>query len=98
MPTIGTYNYDLSKLLMKFLSDVWCSEYGIKDSFTSFIGNPRNDKYCMGSFNIISLLSNKPMDETFEIILVKFFSSSVTYKGFTRAKFKKRLDLCAKII
>ena len=95
LSTIGTYNHNLSKFLVSLLSDTCQSEYCIRDSlsFASSVSILRNENLFMASFDITSLFSNIPIDETVELILGKFFG---TYKGFTRTHFKKQLNLCTK--
>ena len=88
--TLGTFNYDLAKALVKLLSEVCNSECTIKDSFSlaSFIDNLRNDNYCNANFDIVSF-NNIRIDDTVRFVLKNSLTGAETYKRFTRAQFKK---------
>ena len=97
--TIDTANYYLSKYVVGLLSGFVDSSYSVKDSFSfaSEISNIPNNSYFMCSFDVKNLFTMIPVDETIEIVLLKYFPNSDTiYKGFDRALFKKVLDNCAK--
>ena len=90
LSTMGTHNHELAKIKVSLLSGFCSSEYTIKDSFSfaSLIGNLRNNNSYMASFDVTSLLSNIPINETVTIILNRLFTDAETYCGFTSAQFK----------
>ncbi len=58
--------------------------------------NTDTDKFMLG-FDVESLLTNVPTDETIEIILRKVFQPGVRqFHGMTREVLKKFLVICAK--
>ena len=66
LPTINAYNYNHSKYLVKILHTITDSIYSVKDSF-SFVEEileTENNNYVMCSFDIVSLYTNIPLDET----------------------------------
>ena len=50
----------------------------------------------MASFDVTSLFTNIPLDETIKIIAGQLFSNSNSFKGFSRDEFVKLLNLAAK--
>jgi hypothetical protein len=99
LSTVGTANYSLSKFLVSLLSPLSQNEFTIKDTFcfVNEITNLPNMGYTMASFDVVSLFTNIPIDETIEIILNKIFTNGVTdYFGFDKNLLKKCLNLCTK--
>ena len=72
----------------------------VTDTF-SFIDELRNlnidtnDIY-MASYDISSLFTNVPLDETIDIIIQKLFFNSTHYSGFSHIQFRNRLCFAAK--
>ena len=56
----------------------------------------QNPDLFMASFDIDSLFTNVPLDETIEISVKKLFGRRKKYEGFTREQFKKLLTLAVK--
>ena len=98
LSTIGTPNYNMSKFLVTKLAHLAESDLMVKDSF-SFVNEIRsidNNNYHMASFDIRSLFTNIPLNETCDIILEKIFCSCDVYDGFSKQDMKKMLDNCVK--
>ena len=98
LSTLNTYNYRMSKWLVPELSHLTKNSYSVKDSF-SFVQDivrQENKDYIMASFDIKSLFTKIPVDETVNIILQRVFSDSTHFKGIDRSFFKKILDNCTK--
>ncbi len=98
---IGTYNYKLAKWLAGILTPLWKeSPFMLKDTF-EFVNkvkeiNTDTDKFML-SFDVESLFTNVPTDETIEIILRKVFQPGVRqFHGMTREILKKFLVICTK--
>jgi len=93
---IGTYNYKLAKYLVEILTPLLeDSCYILKDTF-DFVnrvttGLQEHNNVKMTSFDVASLFTNIPTDETIEIILDKTHDKSVTRKDL-----KKLLEICVK--
>ena len=85
-----------SSLLSLFSS----GNYLVSDSF-SFVNdllssNFNSDNLIMASFDIKSLFTNIPLDETIDIIVTKLFSNSTHFHGFNSDDFTKLLQLSVK--
>ena len=103
MSAIGTYNYRLAKFLVPILQPLTVNQYTVHSSFsfvkeiTSF---KSDNKTVMASFDVSSLFTNIPLDETIAIITDTLFSETDTLKtadcSFTKIQFKKLLELAVK--
>ena len=97
-PILAAYNmpnFKLAKFLNPLLFPISLNEYSIKNSydFSKLISNYDSKSY-MVSFDVTSLFTNIPLDETIDIILNKLFPiSDTTYHGFNRSTFKEMLQL-----
>ena len=91
LSTIGTHNYELSKFLVTLLPGCSRSVYTIKDtfSFASELSKTRNKNLFMARFDITSLFTNVPVNETINIILGRLFGTCDQYQGFTKKQFRK---------
>ena len=99
LSTVGTHNYNLSKYLVTALSSVVDSLYILRDSFSyaKEISVLTNCDHHMASFDIKSLFTNVPVNETIQIILNKLFPNSDSiFFGFNKKLFSKVLQLCTK--
>ena len=75
--SIGTYSYELSKYLVDLLKPLTTNDYNIKDSFlfVNELNSVRNVPF-MSSFDVTSLFTNIPLEETIEICLNKLYSDN----------------------
>ena len=93
----STHNYQLAKLLVPFLSNLAVNEYSLSNSyeFSTSINSINNaNNFYMCSFDIVSLYTNVPVNESIAVILDCLFANdSSLYEGFTREEFKKLLEL-----
>ena len=94
---IGSYTYNFTKLMPEILKPLSHSQYDIKDSFTfssellSVTSIPH-----MCSYDIVSLFTNIPINETIEISLAMLYKDTNLLNGLTRLQFKKLLIYCVK--
>ena len=100
LSAVGTHSYDLSKYLLSILSPLLTSRFLLSDTF-SFLDELRNsnldsDNVVMASFDINSLFTNVPLDETIDIIINKAFSNAPSFHNFTLTDLKKLLDIAVK--
>ena len=97
LSAINTPSYKIAKFLVPMLSELTKNKYVSKDSF-EFAKNVReqNPEFFMASFDIDSLFTNVPLDETIEISVKKLFGRKKKFKGFSRQQFKKLLSLAVK--
>ena len=82
MSAINTPSYNLAKFFVPILAPLTSNEYVLKDSF-SFATNVRdqNPDLWMCSFDIDSLFTNLPLDETIELCVKKTFNKKKKFKG-----------------
>ena len=74
LSAIGTPTYKLAKFLVPILEPLTTNEYTIKDSFTFAEELPSFDsKLVMTSFDIESLFTNIPMQETIDLCVENLF-------------------------
>jgi hypothetical protein len=95
---INTYNYKLAKYLDEILKPfAQTNEHLLKDTF-DFVNkvkciNTQTDRY-MVSFDIESLFTNIPTQETIEIILNLVFEKNENFHGLEREDLKRLLTIC----
>lgn len=93
----NTTTYRIAKFLVPLLQPFTTNSYTIKNSFefskiiTSF---SNSNSYTMCSYDITSLFTQIPLQETINIILDKAFPTmNSTFHGFNRKQFKSVLEL-----
>ena len=90
----NTVTYQLSKLLISLISNFYINQYTVLNSYqivNLIISINNSQDYTMCSFDIKSLFTNIPVDETIEICLSKCFFTSTLFNNFTKENFKKFL-------
>ena len=96
LSAINTHTYKLSKFIIPLISSWSKNIYTINDSFSfvNEIKNTINNNFYMASFDITSLYTNVPLNETINIILDRAFNNNnEKFKKFTRSQFRKLLEL-----
>lgn len=97
-PILAAYNsanYKLAKYLVPLLSHLTCNSYTLENSY-NFVNiiKEQTAKSFMVSYDVTSLFTNIPVQETIEIILNKLFPTAESnYKEFSRSTFKTLLEL-----
>ena len=73
--SIGTFNYNLVRPLCDLLSPLVPNDYSCKDtfSFVSQIKNANLCKKCLFSYDVTSLFTNIPLQETIDIAINLIF-------------------------
>ena len=105
LSTIGTYNYKLAKFFVPILQPYTVNEYVIKDSF-SFVSEitafSTDEELVMASFDVSSLFTNIPLDETIDLCTDLIFDENdkLQYKdcSLDRTQFRKLLGFAVKEI
>ena len=95
---INTPTYYLAKFLLPILEPITKNNFVIKDRF-SFVENLKNEDshHVMASFDVESLFTNIPLDETIEICVNKLYTRrNMKIKGMTKSEFKDLLQLATK--
>ena len=88
--TIGTYGYEISKLLSEILKPLTSNEFTVKDSFP--LVNEiltLSDVQFMASFDIVSLFTNILLQEAIDITLDILFKDSTKVHNFSRRQLNK---------
>ena len=74
--SIGTFNYNLARFLCDLLSPLVPNDYSCKDtfSFVSQIKNANLSKKFLVSYDVTSLFTNIPLQETIDIVINLIFN------------------------
>ena len=94
---IGTCNYNFGKIFVTIFKQFTVIEYTVKDSFT-FCKEllDQDPNLFMASFDIQSLFTNIPLDETIDICVDMVFEKGKEVKGMLKEHFKQLLILSVK--
>ena len=101
-PILAAYNtpsYNLSKFIVSKLNHLTTNEFTIKNSyeFAELLTNTSNKDYIMCSFDIKSLFTNIPLDETINIILNELTPNlDSKFNNLNRSQLKNILQLACK--
>ena len=94
LSAIGTPTYKLSKFFVPLLTPLTLNEYTIKDSF-SFAEELLNydSNLVMASFDVESLFTNIPLQETVDLCVKLLFNDKSNIEGFTITDFHELLTI-----
>ncbi len=99
LSAIGTFNYNLAKYFVPLLRPLTTNNYTVKNSAT-FVNEIKNLKFGfpvrMASFDVKSLFTNIPLDETINICLELLFEDNIEVNNLSRKQFKSLLELAVK--
>ena len=97
LSAINTPTYKLAKYLVKIMEPLTTNNYTVKDTF-SFAHDIRsqNSTHFMSSFDVDSLFTNIPLDETINICCDKLFETENTVSGLNKSQFRTLLELATK--
>ena len=97
LSTVGTFSYNLAKFFMPLLKQYTISQYTVKDSF-SFCKEiiDQGSQLFMTSFDIQSLFTNFPLDETIDICVDMVYNNCKNVKGMLKCHCKQLLTLLVK--
>ena len=95
---MGSYTHGLAKYLSDILKPLINRKFTVKDSF-SFVHELLSvrDIPFMCSFDVVSLYTNIPVDQTIEICLNKLYKDNNTVNNITREQMKRLLHYCVKL-
>jgi hypothetical protein len=95
---VGAYCHKLAKYLASILKPLTSTKFTVKDSFAFTHDVLSLDTIpFMCSFDVVSLFTNIPVNQTIEICLDKLFFCKETVHNFTRVQMKKLLEYCIKL-
>ena len=95
--SIGTCTYKMAKFLVPILNEHTNNEFSVKDSFTLAEEVVKQDaSLYMTSFDVKSLFTNIPLDETIDICIEKLYQNKRKIKGLNKKHCKKLLTLATK--
>ena len=97
---INNYSYKVAKFFIPLLNPLSIGSYMVRDSF-SFVQellnlNFNSSSVVMAGFDVTSLFTNIPLDETIDIISNCVFANAVRFHGLTRCEFRKLLCFAVK--
>ena len=97
---INNYSYKVAKFFIPLLNPLSVGSYMVRDSF-SFVQellnlNFNSSSVVMASFDVTSLFTNIPLDQTIDIISNCVFANAVYFHGLTRCEFGKLLCFAVK--
>ena len=96
---ISTYNYKLAKYLDEILKPLVNNKVILKDTF-DFVNKISNinmiEEQRIVSFDVESLFTNIPVNETIERILERAFKEQEKFHGLDKPTLRKFLDICTK--
>ena len=101
-PIMAAYNtatYKLAKFLVPILSPLTTNDYTVKNSYdlTDSLSNCRLPaSYYMCSYDVQSLFTNIPINETIDICSKLMFQGVDLFRGMTKSVFKNLLYLCVR--
>lgn len=96
--SVNSYNYKLASELASILSPYTKNSFTVKNSFT-FVNEIKEltvDESFLCSFDVKSLFTSIPLNETIEIALNYLFRDSDKVQGLSRPQFKKLLEIATK--
>ena len=98
LSAIGTPSYSLAKLLVPMLAPVTVNHLTVKDSFSfaKEISGISSDGLYMASFDVKSLFTNIPLDETINICTNNLFKSAHKPQNIPKPDFKLLLQAAVK--
>ena len=73
---MNTYNYNLASYLVRILQPISTNQHTVKDSFrfADWAKSYKHNNGIMCSFDVCSLFTNVPLDETMQICLDKLYA------------------------
>ena len=97
LSAINTPTYKLAKFLVGIMEPLTKNDFTVKDTF-SFANEIRfqNSELCMSSFDIDSLFTNIPLEETINICCDELFKSTAEISGLNKIQFRSLLELATK--
>ena len=101
LSAIGTLNYKISKFFIPILKSLTLNDFTILDTFSfvqTILNVPDADNYIMASFDVTSLFTNVPLNETINIILDSLYANTTENNGLNRSQFKHLLEMATKNI
>ena len=95
---LGTYNYNLAKFFVPLLEPLTRNDFTVRNSFefVEEISETNFENCIMASFDIESLFTNIPLDETINIICDSLFKENKKFKKFTKEQVHKLLNFAVK--
>ena len=91
---IGSPRYKTAKYLLDFILHITKNKYTLKDSF-EFVSmiDKQDDNSFMCSFDIDSLFTNVPLEETIELLIKNVFGRKRKINGLSKSDFQDLLKL-----
>ena len=96
--SVNTYNYNLASYLVRVLQPISTNQFTVKDSFSfaDWAKTYSHNNEFMCSFDVSSLFTNVPLDETIQICLDKLYALSNPPAMLPRSALKDLLVFATK--
>ena len=101
-PVLAAYNmpsYKLAKFLVPFLEAITDCTHAVKNSY-ELVGQLKNfvwrENSFMCSFDIVSLFTNIPLNETIELATNEMYKDNNMFRNLSKNKFKSMLEAVCK--
>ena len=93
----NTVSYKIAKFLVPLLSELTTNNYVLKDSF-AFANDilSQDNNLFMTSFDVDSLFTNLPLQETIDLCIKKLFQRKKKVNGMSEREFRTLLELATK--
>ena len=98
LSAIGTAGYNIAKFFVPILAPFTSDEYDSFSFVEEILAIPNANSFDMASFDIKSLFTNIPLQETIDIAFQNYFNSSNQHRFFTRKFFEGLFCLSVKDI
>ena len=98
LSTLNTFNYKVAKYLVPILEPLTTNAFTLKNSydFVKELQTLEVKNTVMASFDIKSLFTNIPLNETIQIVTNQLFKDHDTYLNYTKKQFTDLLELAVK--
>ena len=98
LSTIGTFNYNLAKFFVPIIEPLTVNTYTLQNSydFVKEIRNINMSNMIMASFDVQSLFTNIPLNESIDIITNGLYKDSPKFMDLTKMQFKELLGIAVK--
>ena len=96
--SVNSYNYKLAAELASILSPYTTNQYSVKNTFSFFkeIRELNFNASHICSFDVSSLFTSIPLEETIDIALTYLFEHNTTVNGLSKKQFKKLLEIATR--
>ena len=98
LSALGTFNYNVAKFLVPIIDPLTKNDCVVRNSyeFVKEVTELKLDNFVMASFDVVSLFTQIPLDETIDIICDTLFKKNKKVKKLSKPQFKQLLEFGVK--